>query len=42
VSLGVYVGRMTFGDQAPELVTFWPSSLLFLMAAFGDILIATA
>jgi hypothetical protein len=34
VSLGVYVRWMTFGDQAPKLVTFWLSSLLFLMALF--------
>jgi hypothetical protein len=30
---------MTFSDQAPELVNVWPSSLLLLIAVFGDILI---
>jgi hypothetical protein len=31
---------MAFSDQAPELVTSWLSSLLFLMAAFSDIVTA--
>jgi len=34
------VWGMAFSDQAPALVTFLPSSLIFLTAVFGDILIA--